>query len=45
MRFNTIGTSAAFGDVNRTAVSSTSVLAVVLSVLMSVAGLPEVDGE
>lgn len=38
----TIGTSAAMGDVNWLVVISTSGLAGVLSVLTSVAGLPEV---
>lgn len=38
----TIGTSAVIGDVNWLAVSSAAVLAGVLSVLTSVAGLPEV---
>ena len=38
----TIGTSAVMGDVNWVAVSSAAVLAGVLSVLTSVAGLPEV---
>lgn len=38
----TIGTSAVIGDVNWVAVSSAAVLAGVLSVLTSVAGLPEV---
>ena len=37
----TIGTSAVIGDVNWIAVSSAAVLAGVLSVLTSVAGLPE----
>ncbi|MDE6020173.1 MAG: holin [Ruminococcus sp.] len=37
----TIGTSAVIGDVNWFAVSSAAVLAGVLSVLTSVAGLPE----
>lgn len=41
----TIGTSAVMGDVNWIAVSSASVLAGVLSVLTSVAGLPEVTGK
>ena len=38
----TIGTSAVIGDVNWLAVSSAAVLAGVLSVLTSVAGLPEI---
>lgn len=37
----TIGTSVVMGDVNWLAVSSASVLAGVLSMLTSVAGLPE----
>lgn len=37
----TIGTSAVFGDVNWAMVASASALAGVLSVLTSVAGLPE----
>lgn len=42
----TIGTSAAMGDVNWIMVGSASLLAGVLSLLTSVAGLPEVqDGE
>ena len=40
----TIGTAAAMGEVNWTLVASASVLAGVLSLLTSVAGLPEVDG-
>ena len=40
----TIGTSAAMGDVNWKLVLSSSVLAGILSLLTSVAGLPEVDG-
>ena len=38
----TIGTSAAMGDVNWPLVLSSSVLAGILSLLTSVAGLPEV---
>lgn len=38
----TIGTSAAIGDVNWLMVGSAAVLAAVLSLLTSVAGLPEV---
>ena len=42
----TIGTSAVMGNVNWLAVGSASLLAGVLSVLTSIAGLPEVkDGE
>ncbi len=39
----TIGTAAAMGEVNWTLVASASVLAGVLSLLTSVAGLPEVE--
>lgn len=39
----TIGTSAAMGDVNWKMVLSASLLAAILSLLTSVAGLPEVD--
>lgn len=38
----TIGTAAALGDVNWIMVGSASVLAGILSILTSVAGLPEV---
>ena len=41
----TIGTSAVLGDVDWIVVASASVLAGVLSVLTSVAGLPEVKSE
>lgn len=42
----TIGTSAVMGDVNWIIVSSASLLSGILSMLTSVAGLPEVgDGE
>ena len=39
----TIGTSAVLGDVQWVAVASASVLAALLSLLTSVAGLPEVE--
>lgn len=41
----TIGTSAAMGDVNWVMVGSASMLAGILSLLTSVAGLPEVQNE
>lgn len=41
----TIGTSAVMGEVNWIAVGSASLLAGILSLLTSVAGLPEVDQE
>ena len=41
----TIGTSAAMGDVNWVPVGSASLLAGILSLLTSVAGLPEVKSE
>jgi hypothetical protein len=41
----TIGTSVAMGDVNWGLVGSASLLAGILSVLTSVAGLPEVEAE
>ena len=39
----TIGTTTAMGDVNWVLVGSTSLLAGILSILTSVAGLPEVE--
>lgn len=39
----TIGTSATLGEVNWIMVGSTSVLSAILSILTSLAGIPEVD--
>ena len=41
----TIGTSTAMGDVNWIMVGSTSLLAGILSMLTSLAGLPEVNND
>lgn len=41
----TIGTSAAMGEVNWVMVASTSALAGIVSLLTSIAGLPELKGE
>ncbi len=41
----TIGTSAVLSEINWITVGSASVVAALLSLLTSVAGLPEVDGQ
>ena len=41
----TIGTSAVLSEINWVTVGSASVVAALLSLLTSVAGLPEVDGQ
>ena len=41
----TIGTSAVMGDVNWVMVASASVLSGIISILTSVAGIPEVGGK
>ena len=41
----TIGTSAVLSEINWLTVGSASVIAALLSLLTSVGGLPEVDGE
>ena len=41
----TIGTSAVMGDVNWVMVASASVLSGIISILTSIAGIPEVGGE
>ena len=41
----TIGTSAVMGDVNWVMVASASALSGIISILTSVAGIPEVEGE
>ena len=41
----TIGTTAMFNEINWAVVGSTTLLAAVLSILTSIAGLPEVNGD
>ena len=41
----TIGTTAMFDEINWTVVGSTTLLTAVLSILTSIAGLPEVNGD
>lgn len=41
----TIGTTAVMGDVNWAMVASASALSGIISILTSVAGIPEVEGE
>lgn len=41
----TIGTTAMFDEINWAVVGSTTLLAAVLSILTSIAGLPEVNGD
>lgn len=41
----TIGTTAMFDQINWAVVGSTTLLAAVLSILTSIAGLPEVNGD
>ena len=41
----TIGTTAMFDEINWAVVGSTTLLAAVLSILTSIAGLPELNGD